>query len=103
MLTESTSSSSIVVTCSRFCFCCTGKTTLLRAVNCQLADKFSKPVMAVDSSAEIAGGGNIPHTCTGTARRMFGGKQQSKAELLQEAVANHGPEVWSQSQLDFVG
>ena len=74
--------------------CCTGKTTLLRDVTCQLADAFSKLVMVVDTSEEIAGGGNVPHACIGSARRMLGGAEQSKYEVLQEAVANHGPEVY---------
>ena len=49
--------------------------------------------MVVDPSAEIAGGGHIPHACIGRARRMLGRSEQSKYEVLQEAVANHGPEV----------
>lgn len=49
--------------------------------------------MVVDPSAEIAGGGHIPHECIGRARRMLGRSAQSKYEVLQEAVTNHGPEV----------
>lgn len=70
-----------------------GKTTLLRDVTRQLADAFHKLVMVVDPSEEIAGGGNLPHPCIGSARRMLGTVRQSKYELLEEAVANHGPEV----------
>ena len=77
----------------QFCSWCAGKTTLLRDITCQLADRFSKLVMVVDPSEEIAGGGNTPHACIGSARRMLGSHQQSKYEVLQEAVANHGPEV----------
>ena len=51
--------------------------------------------MVVDPNEEIAGGGNIPHACIGGARRMLGSREQSKYEVLQEAVANHGPEVHS--------
>jgi len=58
-----------------------------------LADKFNKLVMVVDTSEEIAGGGNVPHACIGTARRMLGNTHQSKHQVMQEAVANHGPEV----------
>lgn len=72
---------------------CTGKTTLLRDITCQLADKFGRLVLVVDSTEEIAGGGNIPHACIGSARCMLSSTQQSKHEVLQEAVANHGPEV----------
>ncbi|KAL0051883.1 hypothetical protein WJX82_003776 [Trebouxia sp. C0006] len=42
---------------------------------------------------EIAGGGQVPHSCIGSARRMTGTTKQSKHEVLQEAVTNHGPEV----------
>lgn len=70
-----------------------GKTTLLRDVTRQLADAFHKLVMVVDTSEEIAGGGDLPHACIGSARRMLGTMHQSKYEVLEEAVANHGPEV----------
>ena len=59
----------------------------------QLANKLNKLVMVVDNNGEIAGAGDDPHACIGRARRMLGGPQQSKYEVLQEAVANHGPEV----------
>lgn len=49
--------------------------------------------MVVDPTEEIAGGGDVPHTCIGTARRMLGAMRQTKYEVLEEAVANHGPEV----------
>lgn len=49
--------------------------------------------MVVDTSEEIAGGGDMPHACIGGARRMLGTVHQSKYEVLEEAVANHGPEV----------
>ena len=49
--------------------------------------------MVVDTSEEIAGGGDIPHACIGGARRMLGTVHQTKYEVLEEAVANHGPEV----------
>lgn len=70
-----------------------GKTTLLRDITHRLANSFGKLVVVVDSGGEIAGNGDVPHACIGQARRMLGTAQQSKHELLQEAVANHGPEV----------
>lgn len=70
-----------------------GKTTLLRDITRQLADIFHKVVMVVDTSDEIAGGGRMAHECIGRARRMGGTAHQSKYEVLEEAVANHGPEV----------
>ena len=70
-----------------------GKTTLLRDITQLLADSFQQLVIVVDTSEEIAGGGYIPHSCIGTARRMAGTASQLKHEVLQEAVTNHGPEV----------
>lgn len=70
-----------------------GKTTLLRDVSRQLADRHNKLVMVVDTSGDIAGGERAPHACIGSARRIPGGQQQSKSEVLYEAAANHGPEV----------
>lgn len=70
-----------------------GKTTLLRDITRMLADTFQKVVIVVDPSQEIAGGGQVPHSCIGSARRMTGTMKQSKHEVLQEAVTNHGPEV----------
>lgn len=70
-----------------------GKTTLLRDITSMLADSFNKLVIIVDPSQEIGGGGAMPHSCIGSARRMTGTSSQSKHEVLQEAVTNHGPEV----------
>lgn len=44
---------------------------MLRDVTRQLADTFHKLVMVVDTSEEIAGGGDVPHTWIGTARRCW--------------------------------
>ena len=70
-----------------------GKTTLLRDCTRLLAEKFQQLVIVVDPSREIAGGGTTPHSCIGSACRMIGTGKQSKHEMLQEAVTNHGPEV----------
>ena len=66
---------------------------MLRDITRMLADTFQKVVIVVDPSQEIAGGGQVPHSCIGSARRMTGTMKQSKHEVLQEAVTNHGPEV----------
>src|SRR5437016_6179194 len=47
-----------------------GKTTLLREAARVMADEFSKRVVVVDTSNEIAGDGDIPHPGIGGARRM---------------------------------
>lgn len=75
------------------CCACAGKTTLLRDITQLLADTFQQLLIVVDTSEEIAGGGDIPHSCIGSARCMAGAASQSKHALLQEAVTNHGPEV----------
>ena len=64
------------------CLCCAGKTTLLRDVTCQLADKYKKLVMVVDTSQEIAGCSHAPHACIGSARRLLSGRQKSKCAIL---------------------
>ena len=47
-----------------------GKTTLLREMARVLADELRKRVVIVDTSNEIAGDGDIPHSGIGRARRM---------------------------------
>ena len=47
-----------------------GKTTLLRESARVLSTKLSKRVIVVDTSNEIAGDGDIPHSGIGSARRM---------------------------------
>ena len=81
------------VDCSSTYPLCAGKTTLLRDITQVLADTLHQLLIVVDTSQEIAGGGDIPHSCIGSARRMAGAASQSKHAVLQEAVTNHGPEV----------
>ena len=70
-----------------------GKTTLLREAARVLADEFSKRVVVVDTSNEIAGDGDIPHPGIGGARRMQVPHPELQHAVMIEAVENHMPEV----------
>jgi len=70
-----------------------GKTTKLREVARVLADEFSKRVIVVDTSNEIAGDGDIPHPGIGSARRMQVPRPDLQHAVMIEAVENHMPEV----------
>ena len=50
-------------------------------------------VFIVDTSNEIAGDGNIPHSCVGDARRMMVKSLPNQADTMIECVQNHTPEV----------
>ena len=70
-----------------------GKTTMLREAARVLASEFSKRVVVVDTSNEIAGDGDIPHPAIGKARRMQVSSPERQHLVMIEAVENHMPEV----------
>ena len=70
-----------------------GKTTMLREVARVLADTAHKRVVIVDTSNEIAGDGDIPHSSIGNARRMQVSTPLNQHSVMIEAVENHMPEV----------
>ncbi|MFT5171708.1 MAG: stage III sporulation protein AA [Candidatus Marinamargulisbacteria bacterium] len=70
-----------------------GKTTLLREAARVLSDEWSKRVMIVDTSNEIAGDGDIPHPGIGGARRMQVPSPDRQHAVMIEAVENHMPEA----------
>ncbi len=70
-----------------------GKTTLLREVARVMADELLKRVVIVDTSNEIAGDGDIPHSGIGMARRMQVPQNVEQHAVMIEAVENHMPEV----------
>lgn len=70
-----------------------GKTTKLREAARVLSDEFSKRVIVVDTSNEIAGDGDIPHPGIGRARRMQVPSPDMQHKVMIEAVENHMPEV----------
>jgi nucleoside-triphosphatase THEP1 len=70
-----------------------GKTTMLREAARVLADDMHKRVVIVDTSNEIAGDGDIPHSSIGRARRMQVSATNMQHAVMIEAVENHMPEV----------
>lgn len=70
-----------------------GKTTLLREVARVMADDLQKRVVIVDTSNEIAGDGDIPHSGIGAARRMQVPQNVEQHAVMIEAVENHMPQV----------
>lgn len=70
-----------------------GKTTVLRESARVLADEFHKRVVVVDTSNEIAGDADIPHTGIGRARRLQVPEPSLQHAVMIEAVENHMPEV----------
>lgn len=70
-----------------------GKTTALREIARVLADDLNKRVVIIDTSNEIAGDGDIPHTSIGRARRMQVASPELQHQVMIEAVENHMPEV----------
>lgn len=70
-----------------------GKTTKLREISRLMADELGKRVIVVDTSNEIAGDGDYPHSAIGKARRMQVRQPQFQKDIMIEAVENHTPEV----------
>ncbi len=70
-----------------------GKTTALREIARVLADDLGKRVVIIDTSNEIAGDGDIPHSAIGRARRMQVARPELQHQVMIEAVENHMPEV----------
>lgn len=70
-----------------------GKTTMLRESARVLSVEAKKRVVIVDTSNEIAGDGDIPHSAIGHARRMQVASPNLQHAVMIEAVENHMPEV----------
>ncbi|XAR52328.1 hypothetical protein NMG60_11020323 [Bertholletia excelsa] len=70
-----------------------GKTTLIREIARMLADDQKKRVVIVDTSNEIGGDGDIPHSGIGHARRMQVPNVNMQHNVMIEAVENHMPET----------
>ncbi|KAJ3669860.1 hypothetical protein LUZ60_010184 [Juncus effusus] len=70
-----------------------GKTTLIREIARILADEQKKRVVIVDTSNEIGGDGDVPHSGIGRARRMQVPRVSMQHDVMIEAVENHMPEV----------
>jgi stage III sporulation protein SpoIIIAA len=70
-----------------------GKTTIIREIARVLADEMEKRVVIIDTSNEIAGDSDIPHSGIGRARRMQVAKTECQHQVMIEAVENHMPQV----------
>ena len=70
-----------------------GKTTALREIARVLADELGKRVVIIDTSNEIAGDGDIPHSAIGKARRMQVARPELQHQVMIEAVENHMPQI----------
>ena len=70
-----------------------GKTTIIREIARVLADELEKRVIIIDTSNEIAGDSDIPHSGIGRARRMQVAKTEYQHQVMIEAVENHMPQV----------
>ena len=70
-----------------------GKTTIIREIGRVLADEMEKRVIIIDTSNEIAGDSDIPHSGIGRARRMQVPKTELQHHVMIEAVENHMPQV----------
>ena len=68
-----------------------GKTTIVREASRELAEQHN--VIVVDTSNEIAGDGNNPHTCIGKARRMMVPTLDAQNTVMLECVQNHTPQI----------
>jgi stage III sporulation protein SpoIIIAA len=70
-----------------------GKTTIIREIARVLADEMEKRVIIIDTSNEIAGDSDIPHSGIGRARRMQVARTEFQHQVMIEAVENHMPQV----------
>ena len=71
----------------------TGKTTIIREIARVLSDEMEKRVIIIDTSNEIAGDSDIPHSGIGRARRMQVPETELQHQVMIEAVENHMPEI----------
>src|SRR5210317_1437052 len=70
-----------------------GKTTIIREIARVLADEIGQRVIIIDTSNEIAGDSDVPHTGIGRARRMQVQKTDLQHKIMLEAIENHMPQV----------
>jgi len=70
-----------------------GKTTTIREIARILSDEMQKRVIIIDTSNEIGGDSDIPHSGIGRARRMQVLRSELQHNVMVEAVENQMPEV----------
>lgn len=70
-----------------------GKTTIIREISRVLADEMENRVIIIDTSNEIAGDSDSPHSGIGRARRMQVPNAELQHYIMIEAIENHMPQV----------
>nr|AWT38166.1 hypothetical protein ycf45 [Proboscia sp.]AWT38213.1 hypothetical protein ycf45 [Proboscia sp.] len=70
-----------------------GKTTIIREISRILSNEMNKRVIIIDTSHEIAGDSDIPHSGIGKSRRFQVSTTELQYQIMVEAVENHMPEV----------
>uniref|UniRef100_A0AB74TME9 AAA+ ATPase domain-containing protein n=1 Tax=Thalassiosira duostra TaxID=3145220 RepID=A0AB74TME9_9STRA len=70
-----------------------GKTTIIREIARVFSDEMEKRVIIIDTSNEIAGDSDVPHSGIGRARRMQVPKTELQYRIMFEAIENHMPQV----------
>src|SRR5210317_313958 len=70
-----------------------GKTTIIREIARILSDEIEKRVIIIDTSNEIAGDSDVPHSGIGRARRMQVPKTELQHKIMLEAIENHMPQI----------
>ena len=70
-----------------------GKTTIIREISRILSNEMNKRVIIIDTSNEIAGNSEIPHSGIGKSRRFQVSETGLQYQIMIEAVENHMPEV----------
>lgn len=70
-----------------------GKTTIIREISRMLSNEMNKRVIIIDTSNEIAGDSDIPHSGIGKSRRLQVPTTEFQDQIMIEAVENHMPEV----------
>jgi len=63
-----------------------GKTTKLREISRLMADEIGKRVIVVDTSNEIAGDGDYPHSAIGKARRMQVRQPEYQKDIIKKRL-----------------
>jgi stage III sporulation protein SpoIIIAA len=69
----------------------TGKTSVLRDIVRILGELYGQLCVAVDTSNEIGGDGDIPHPAIGNALRIQVGEPSRQGEVLRMVIANLTP------------
>ncbi|AEE31582.1 P-loop containing nucleoside triphosphate hydrolases superfamily protein [Arabidopsis thaliana] len=63
-----------------------GKTTVLREIARVLSDEFQKRVVIIDTSNEIGGDGDIPHSAIGGIETVTLGDEEARARRSQKSI-----------------